>query len=179
MKSCSISLGFPWKSMENHHTSWTVECNMGSRTAGCTLLLARCIVTAGSSIVCFVAFENLLPTAGACLGLTPEAFEHKCWVVAPRTCESLILAAAVLWGWIRATVGNGGWTLGVVERRVVCSAFLLLGRTYCLTLGIVWRTVWFLGTKCSCPPAVVAIVAEETLVTTAELVVATIVLLLT
>lgn len=49
----------------------------------------------------------------------------------------------------------------VIERRVECVTFLLLGRTNKLTLNIVWRIVWSLGTKCLSPPAAVAIATEK------------------
>ena len=45
---------------------------------GCTSLLARCVVAARSSIVCFVAVASLVLTAGACSELTPEAVEKMC-----------------------------------------------------------------------------------------------------
>lgn len=37
-----------------------------------------------------------------------------------------------------------------------------------LPLGIVWRTIWFLGTNCSSPPVVVAILVEKPPVVTIE-----------
>lgn len=52
-------------------------------------------------------------------------------------------------------------------------AFPLLERTDSSTLGIMQRTVWFLGTKFSSLLVVVAIVAEKPPIVTAELIVVT------
>lgn len=56
----------------------------------------------------------------------------------------------------------------VVERRADCATCPLLERTDSLTLDGVLRTICFLGTKCSSPPAVVTIAADDPPVVTAE-----------
>lgn len=47
-------------------------------------------------------------------------------------------------------------------------------RTDSSTLGVVQKTVWFLWTKCSSPPVIVAIAVEKLVVATAESIVVTI-----
>ena len=51
---------------------------MISRMLDCTLMIVRCMVAAGSSIVCFVAVVSFALAAGVCLELTPEAVERRC-----------------------------------------------------------------------------------------------------
>lgn len=172
-KRWCLSSSFPCNIMDNCLTSWNIECNTSSHMLGCTSLLARCVVAARSSIVCFVAVESLLLTTGACSRLTHEDVGHKYWVVASRIGEGWILVATVFRVWMCVNPSNKGWTSGVVERRVGCGIFLLLGGTDSFTLAIVWRTVWSLGTKCSFPPITEAILAEKPPVETAESVIGT------
>lgn len=53
-------------------------------------------------------------------------------------------------------------------RKMGYATFMLLERTGILTLGCAWRMGWFLGTRCSSPPVMVAFANGKPLVATAK-----------